>query len=533
MFPDDLATLCHCVEDKLNASYFDLPFLLPIDSTKCKYNGTDTISFLGKVFFQANEKMDVCFEVSGYLQVRCFGLINISTVSHWKDSQLCPAELVPKYVFWSNFCDDELIGILDAFKGKCDIRIYAAPVRVSATLVSNSQQGGVNSINENYSYKIFNGKIISEYILKDAICKGFAIHTPSARAIWEMLLNNLLDNIRKEFETVQIVRFQPQIVPTEFLADFYNDRFSRIEDRIPNFTNDQGIKMSVITDALPFLFSKLNEGNVLFSTYTVVRPRVFGLKPFLRDEFIRYFQFEVTSDENNLDENLEKLEKAIFQFFDNIRIPIVKVDRHSDSYYLKKSCLHALWMNGNVESVLQCGILRKRYKSKSANGKIVIDVGGAQRLLATFIYNNSDIHGLFLPHHLRDYDIIIRSDRATELLDLFTKSVCGIGGRLKYVPENLSLSKIKRMAISESVIAIAVKRIVNNQEFLTIYSRDMTATNLYSDQDVTEWVSKKYRILERIPFEQQQKQIMSRINQDKLYFKTNKYYTLIKNGLFN
>ena len=140
MFPDDLATLCHCVEDKLNASYFDLPFLLPIDSTNCKYNGTDTISFLGKVFFQANEKMDVCFEVSGYLQERCFGLINISTVSHWEDSRLYPSELEPKYVFWSNFCDDELIGILNAFKeGQRDIRIYADPVRVSATLVSNSQ----------------------------------------------------------------------------------------------------------------------------------------------------------------------------------------------------------------------------------------------------------------------------------------------------------------------------------------------------------------------------------------------------------
>ena len=388
-------------------------------------------------------------------------------------------------------------------------------------------------MNKDYTYKIFNGKILSEYFLKDAIYRGFAIHTPSARTIWEMLLNKLLDNIREEFDNIQIIHFQPQTVPTEFLADFYNDCFSRIEDRIPHFTNEQGVKMSVMTDALPYLFTKLDEGDVLFSTYTSVRPRVFGLKPLLRDEFIRYFQFIVSLDEKKLDENLGKLEKAIFRFFDEIRIPVVKVDRHSDSYYLKKSCLHALWMNGNVESVLQCGILRKRHESKLANGKVVIDMGGAQRLLATFIYNNSDTHGLFLPHHLRDCDIIIRSDQAIELLDLLTESVCGIGGRLKYVPEHLPLSKIKRMAISESAIAIAVKRIVDDRKFLTIYNRDMTVTNLYSNQDVADWISQKYSIIERMPFEQQQKQIFSRIDHDKLYFKTNKQYTLIKNGLFN
>ena len=139
MFPCDLSTLCQCVEDKLSASYFDLPFLLPVDSTVCKYNDTDTISFLGKVFFQADEKMDVCFKVSEYLQVRCFGLINISTIHHWKGNLPFPNELEPKYVFWSNFYDDKLIGLLDAFIGKHDIRIYTDPARVSATLISSSQ----------------------------------------------------------------------------------------------------------------------------------------------------------------------------------------------------------------------------------------------------------------------------------------------------------------------------------------------------------------------------------------------------------
>lgn len=388
-------------------------------------------------------------------------------------------------------------------------------------------------MNKNYSYTIFNNRIISEHFLNDVVGKGFTIHTPEAIAIWEMLLNNLLDNIREEFGSVQIIRVQPQTIPTDFLASFYDERFSRIEDRIPNFTDEQGTQMSVVTDALPYLISKLDKENILFSTYTVVRPREFGLKSLLRDEFIRYFQFVISSDENNLDESLGKLEKAIFHFFDTIRISVVNVDRYSDSYYLKKSCLHALWINGNVESVLQCGILRKRHESKSSNPKVVIDVGGAQRLLATFIYNNSDTHGLFLPHQLRTYDIVIRSEQMTDLLIFFTESLFGIGGRPKYVPEHMPLSKIKRIAISESAIAIVVKRIVDNQEFLTIYNRDLTVTNLYSNRDITEWISNKFNILEKSPFEQQQMQIMSRINQDKLFFKSNKSYMIIKNGLFN
>lgn len=386
---------------------------------------------------------------------------------------------------------------------------------------------------KSYSYTICNNRIISEYLLKDAFARGFTIHTPKARAIWEILLNNLIEKISEEFGTIRIVRFQPQTIPTDFLADFYNDRFSRIEERIPNFINEQGAKMSVTTDALPYLFSKLDEDNVLFSTYTVVRPRKFGLKSLLRDEFIRYFQFVISSDENNLDENLVKLEKALFRFFDDIRIPVVNVDRHSDSYYSKKSCLHALWMNGNVESVLQCGILKKRQELNSAKGRVVIDVGGAQRLLATFIYNNSDVHGLFLPHHLRECDIIIRSELTSDLLNSFTNSLRIIGGRPKFVSEHLPLRKIKRMAISESAIAIVVKRIVNKQEFLTIYNRDLTVTNLYSNCDISEWISNKYSSIEKAPFERQQEQISARVDHDKLIFKSNKCYMIIKNGLFN
>lgn len=389
-------------------------------------------------------------------------------------------------------------------------------------------------MDKSYLYNLFNKNIFSDYFLKDVVYKGYPLHMPRAIEIWEMLLNSLLASIREEFGKVQIVTDLPQTIPTRYLSIFYNDRFNRIEERIPNFTNKQGDKISIMTDALPYLFSKLEEGDVFFSTYNVVRPRNIGVKPLLRDEFIRYFQFVISSNNNSLAQNIEKLEKAIRRFFYNVRISTITVDRHSDSYYLKKSCLHATWINGNIESVLQCGILKKQYELKSGETKSVIDVGGAQRLLATFIYNNSDIHGLFLPHHLRDYDIIIRSEHMNDALLRFCKYVCNMGCKLKYIPENVPLKRIKRIAISASAIAIVVKRTIANHEFLTIYNRDMTVTNLYSNIDIENWFSKKYNAIEMFPYVQQTSHIMSRVYQNELYLrKTKKCYTINSNGLFN
>lgn len=134
-FPATLAKLCHRVEDEFNASYFDLPILLPTDSMECKYEGADTISFQGKDFFLANEKTDVCFKVSDFLQIHCFGLINISTEQEWGDNHHCLLEPELRYVFWTNFFDEKLIELLDVFEGVRDIRIYSNPVRVSATLI--------------------------------------------------------------------------------------------------------------------------------------------------------------------------------------------------------------------------------------------------------------------------------------------------------------------------------------------------------------------------------------------------------------
>lgn len=134
-FPDLLATLCHLVEVQLNAYYIDLPFLLPIDSNKCKYNMADTITFMGKKYYMANEKMDVCFKAGDFLPSRCFGLINVATDGYSTDFQRYDTAAELKYIFWCNFVDNGVISILESFEGESDIRIYSSPSRVSATLL--------------------------------------------------------------------------------------------------------------------------------------------------------------------------------------------------------------------------------------------------------------------------------------------------------------------------------------------------------------------------------------------------------------
>lgn len=131
-FPIKLAKICHCVADELNASYIDLPYLLPIDSVTCKYRYADTISFIGRDFFWANEKIDVCFLTSKTFPPRCFGLINISQGQYFVD--ICSQRTELKYIFWSNFYDDKIKELLNSFDGARDIRVYADPERISATL---------------------------------------------------------------------------------------------------------------------------------------------------------------------------------------------------------------------------------------------------------------------------------------------------------------------------------------------------------------------------------------------------------------
>ena len=382
-------------------------------------------------------------------------------------------------------------------------------------------------------YEVFDRKAVSNYIFQDAICKGYSIHSPSAVSLWEMLLNNLLECFVEELGEIKVINTVPSLIDSNILTEFYGDYFYRIENRIPDFVDDEGNRRFITTDELPYLVSRLKQSDILFSAYTVVRPRSFAVKPFLREEFIRYFQFVISSDKMNIDKCIENIKRAAIRFFKQIRVSVILVDRNSDSYYSKKSCFHSVWMNGNIESVLQCGILRKRFDSLSGKDRIIIDIGGAQRMLASFIYTNSDMHGLFLPYHMRNVDIIIRSNKKTNILNKFEKIVSAVDCRLKIIYDNMPLKKIKKMAIAESVLAIVVQRVSEGKEFLTVYNRDMTKTDIYIDRNIEEWIKHKYNIIENLPYDKQVAIINSQVDEKNSNFrKGNKSYSIIKEGLF-
>ena len=156
-------------------------------------------------------------------------------------------------------------------------------------------------------YENFDRSIVSKYIYQDEIYKGFSVHSVKALALWEKLLNCLLDNFMEDYHDLKTIQVIPQISNIDFLEDFYGDYFYRIKNRIPSFSDDNGNRRFITTDALPYLVSSLNIGDEVFSTYTVVRPRSFAVKPFLREEFIRYFQFVIASDESDILRNIDKI----------------------------------------------------------------------------------------------------------------------------------------------------------------------------------------------------------------------------------
>lgn len=120
-FPSDVALLCLQFQRTFNATYVDLPFLLPIESGLCEYRETDIITFEGREYYVANKMMDVCFKSKGRLKEHYFGVINVTNS-------------VPEYVLWAAFFDDKVERLVAEFKGSTNVRIYTNPARISATL---------------------------------------------------------------------------------------------------------------------------------------------------------------------------------------------------------------------------------------------------------------------------------------------------------------------------------------------------------------------------------------------------------------
>lgn len=120
-FPDEIALLCLRIREIFNAKYIDFPILLPVESKFCEYRNTEYITYESRVYFVANERMDVHIIEKSLNQERYFGVINISR-------DIC------EYVLWTNFYDKTIESLLSTFKGNSDIRIYKKPIRISATL---------------------------------------------------------------------------------------------------------------------------------------------------------------------------------------------------------------------------------------------------------------------------------------------------------------------------------------------------------------------------------------------------------------
>lgn len=382
-------------------------------------------------------------------------------------------------------------------------------------------------------YELFNKKNVSNYIFQDEICKGYSVHSAVAISVWEKLLNCLIECFTNELGEIELLDKLPMLIDSKILIDFYGEHFYRIKDRIPSIRYSDGHEKYVATDELPYLVSALKYYDRVFASYTVVRPRNFAVKPFLREEFIRYFQFAISSDENDMDKLIIQIKRAAMQFFVKIRMQVVLVDRQSDSYYSKKSCFHSVWMNGNIESVLQCGLLRKKIDSASEKDKFVIDVGGAQRMLATFIYANSDSQGLLLPYDMRTVDIIIRIGVETTILKAFERIVASFGCRVKRVNGNKKFNEMKKIAVDQGALAVVVQRIVDGKDFLTIYNRDMTKTDVRSISETVEWFEEKYRTIENMSYIKQQQLINAKLDLNGTVLrKGNKVYPVIEEGLF-
>lgn len=380
--------------------------------------------------------------------------------------------------------------------------------------------------------RVFNNKYISSFIIPNEICKGFSIHSLQGIIIWEKILNTLIGSFEKEFSKVSIVKNLPVTCDIKLLKSFYGDKFYRISDRIPFYVDYNHKKKQIITDELPFLSRYVAEKKCIFATYSVVRPRSFAVKTFLREEFIRYFQIIVSFKDDEKKLILDKISKALTMFFEKLNINVVLVDRASDSYYEKKSCYHAVWLNGHIESILQCGLLKNK---STKNDKFLIDIGGAQRLLATFLFANSDSSGLYLPKFFRDFDVMLVSKKHSNFLDQIIK--CCNESDIRVLKNDklgiVPINKIKFIAKQNSLNAILIQRIVENKEFITIYTRDNAKTDIYTIKDLQVWINRTYYDIENESQAMQKEIIDSHIHKNKLYpTESYKSYNIISEGLF-
>ena len=124
---------------------------------------------------------------------------------------------------------------------------------------------------------------IEKYIYPNYFSKGYPLLTPKINDIWADILNILIECFEKEFKDIKIVNTLPLTYDINFLSKFYGKYFNKIEEMIPRYQKDDNKEKALLTDKLPVVVNYINNKKIdnLISTYTVVRPRSFGLRTYL------------------------------------------------------------------------------------------------------------------------------------------------------------------------------------------------------------------------------------------------------------
>ena len=321
---------------------------------------------------------------------------------------------------------------------------------------------------------------IEKYIYPNYFSKGYPLLTPKINDIWADILNILIECFEKEFKDIKIVNTLPLTYDINFLSKFYGKYFNKIEEMIPRYQKDDNKEKALLTDKLPVVVNYINNKKIdnLISTYTVVRPRSFGLRTYLYEEFIRYFQLIISTDKLEKKEFTRKIKSSLEEFFRKINLEVILAGRISESYYSNKSTFFSIWLDDRITDILQCGLLRKNVVDSifTSDKKIrfVMDIGGSQRLITAWIYANSDKLGLKFPKAMRQYDILLEVKSPTELSQKIM-NYCKENKIRVLFDESLGkkkINKIRNLGYSQSVDILLLQRNRDGKEFYEVFYRN-------------------------------------------------------------
>lgn len=362
----------------------------------------------------------------------------------------------------------------------------------------------------------------------------------SMNELWSDIMNVFIECIEDYVGPVSIDNALPSYCNIEDLENFYGNYFYRIKDRMPTFIGHENERCVLITDKLPFVTKHLckQDTSILLSTYTVVRPRSFALKPFLREEFIRYFQIVISSKRVNKEITLVKIKNALLAFFKRINLHVVLVNRPSKSYYESKSCFYAVWPNGTSVSILQCGVLQHDVSKiflPSGDDSFILDIGGAQRLLASWIYANSDTKGIIFPEEFRSDDIVFAAKSQNDINDCFIDALAKHKIRVScdYSLGVRSIGKIKRSAYDKSVYALFIQRCIGDKYFYVVFFRNGESVTINSISELDKFIRLKGESKKNVTITSQIKLLDKCTKREMFYPKPNgNSFDLINEGLF-